>query len=325
MNRRRLLTTLGLWALAAPLDAFAQQQDRARRIGFLAVRSQSTPSSPDVYYDAFVKGMQDLGYVEGKNLIIEWRAAEGKYERLPELAADLVRLKTEIIVTHGPGTRAAQKATETIPIVMAATNDPIASGIIKSLAKPEGNITGLSILIVDMSRKHLELVKTLLPNSSRVAVLNNPANPSYASVMKAMQAAGQQLGIVILPVDASNPQDIEGGFATMTRERAEAVIVVSDAFFTGQRRQISELAVKNRIASIFSSREFVEAGCLASYGQNLAEFYARAAYYVDKILKGAKPTELAIEQPTKFELVINLKTAKALGLTRPADAARPRR
>ena len=226
-------------------------------------------------------------------------------------------MMVEVIVTHGPGSHAAQKATATIPIVMAATNDPVASGIVKSLARPEGNITGLSFIVVDMSRKHLEVLKTFQPNLSRVAVLNNPGNPSYAAVMKAVQATGQELGIMILPVDASSPKDIERGFATMAEQRAEALMVVSDAFFTGQRRLLLELATKGRMLAIFSYREFVEEGGLASYGQNLAAFYRRAAYYVDKILKGAKPADLPIEQPTRLELAINLKTAKTLGLEVP--------
>jgi putative ABC transport system substrate-binding protein len=320
LARRRLLIALGAGALAAPLRAFAQQQDKVRRIGFLAARTRSTSSNPDVYYDAFVQGMRELGYVEGKNLLIEWRFADGKIERLPGLASELVRAKVEVIATHGTtGTQAAQRATRTIPIVFGSANDPVASGFAASLARPGGNITGLSLISVDVSQKHLELLKTLVPRMSRVAVLVNPGNSSLPAVLKSIQAAAQQFGVKVLPADARTPEEIEHGFAAMRRERADAVIILNDTFFIGQRRQITELAARNRLPSMFPFREDVEAGGLMSYGQNLADHYRRAATYVDKILKGAKPSDLPIEQPTKIHLAINRKTAKALGLKIPQE------
>ena len=315
-TRRAFLIAAGAWlTLARASASFAQQQPKVWRIGFLAMRSRSTPSNPDVYYDAFVQGMRELGYVEGKNLVIEWRFADGKYERLPGLAAELVRMKVEVIVTHSAaGPQAAQRATSTIPIVFVTASDPVGSGFAVSLARPGGNLTGLSNIVSEVSPKHIELLKTMIPKLSRVAVLQNPGNSFHPANLKSIQAAAQQVGIKVLPVDARAPDEIERGFATMTRERAEAVIVAADAFFVQQRRQIAELALKNRLPSMFPFREDVQAGGLMSYGQNLADSYRRAATYVDKILKGAKPGELPIEQPTRFHLAINRKTAKALGL-----------
>ena len=316
ITRRKLLMAFGASALASPLASLAQQQGKVWRIGFLGARSRSTLSNPDVYYDAFTQGMRELGYVEGKNLVIEWRFADGKYERLPGLASELVQMKVEVIVTHStPATQALQRATKTIPIVTAAVIDPVGSGFAVSLARPGGNITGLSVITVDVSPKHIELLKIMMPTLSRVAVLVNPGNPVHAAVLKSIQAAAQQVGIKILPVNARSPEEIERGFAMMKREHAEAVIIVADAFFFGQGRQIAELALKNRMPSIFQDREHVEAGGLMSYGQNVTDFFRRAATYVDKILKGAKASNLPIEQPTRFYLVINRKTANALGLT----------
>ena len=248
ITRRELLIALGAGALAAPLVSFAQQQPKVRRIGFLAARSRSTPSNTDVYYDAFTQGMRELGYVEGKNLVIEWRFADGKYERVPGLAAELVQMKVEVIVTHGPpATQAAQRATSTIPVVTAAVNDPVGSGFAASLARPGGNITGLSVITTDVSPKHIELLKTMIPRLSRVAILVNPGNSFHPTNLKSIQAAAQQVGIKVLPVDARAPEEIGRGFATMTRERTEAVIVAADSFFFGQRRQIVALTVKNRM------------------------------------------------------------------------------
>jgi putative tryptophan/tyrosine transport system substrate-binding protein len=314
--RRRLLIALGAGALAAPLSAFAQQPGKVRRIGFLGARSRSTQSNPDVYYDAFVQGMRELGYVEGKNLVIEWRFADGKYERLPGLAAELVRLKPEVIVTHStPATKALQQATSTIPIVTAAVGDPVGSSMAASLAHPGGNITGLSTIATDVSTKHLELLKTMVPVLSRTAVLVNPGNSSHPANLKSVQATALQLGVKVLSVDARTPEEIERGFAAMKRERADAIIILTDPFFSGQRRQVTELAARNRLPSMFEFREDVAAGGLMSYGPNLTDQYRRVATYVDKILKGAKPGDLPIEQPTTIHLAINRKTAKALGLS----------
>ena len=319
-TRRTLLRAMLAGIALAPLASLAQQQDKVRRIGFLALRSRSTPANPDVNYDAFVQGMRELGYVEGKNLIIEWRFADGKYERLPDLAAELMRMKVEVIVTPGtPATQAAQRATSTIPNVFPVVDDPVGSGFAASLARPGSNITGLSVFIVDVSPKYLELLRIMIPTLSRVAILVNPGNTSHPPLLKSVQATAQQMGIKILPVDARTPEEIERAFAIMTRERAEAVIVPGDGFFTGQMRQFGALTVKNRMPSIFPYRGHVAAGGLMSYGQNLVDFYRRAATYVDKILKGAKPGELPIEQPTRIHFAINRKTADALGLTIPNE------
>jgi putative ABC transport system substrate-binding protein len=315
MNRRDAV--LALLALGAvPLTSLAQQESKVRRIGFLAARSRSTPSNPDVYYDAFTQGMRELGYLEGKNLVVEWRFADGKSERLAGLAAELVRMKVEVIATHGtPATQAAQRATSTVPIVFAAASEPIGSGFAASLARPGGNITGLSLTAVDVSPKHLELLKMMIPRLSRIAFLMNPDTSSHPAILKSVQAAAQRIGVRVLPLHARNPGEFERGFDVMRRERTEAVILAPDTFYIGQRRQYAELALKNRMPTMFSFREQVEAGGLMSYGQNLADHYRRAATYVDKILKGARPGELPIEQPTRLYLAINRKTAKALGLT----------
>ena len=316
-TRRKLLVALGAGALAVPLASFAQQQAKTWRVGFLSARRR--PASLDTdYYGAFPRGMRDLGYVEGKNLAIEWRFAEGEYERLPGMAAELVQLKVDVIMALGPpAIVAAQKATTTIPIVVVTSVDPVGAGFVKSLARPGGNITGLSNLAGDISSKHLEMLLAVMPKVSRVAVLVNPANPAHAAMLKNLQAAAQKIGIKVLPVQAQTPQEIEGAFSMMSREAVGAVIVALDPFLIQQERQIAELAVKHRLPSIFANREYAEAGGLMSYGQNQLDIYRRAATYVDKILKGAKAADLPIEQPTKLELVINLKTAKALGLTIP--------
>ena len=301
-----------------PVCSFAQQQGKVWRVGFLSQRRHVDFLDSDYYYGPFRQGMRELGYVEGKNLVIEWRSAEGKFERLPDLAAELVQLKVDVIVTAGtPAISAAQKATTTIPIVMGSAGDPVGSGFVKSLARPGGNITGLSNMVVDLGPKHLEMLRSMVPKLSRVAVLVNPSNSSHATILKSVQAAAQKTNIKVLPAEARTPQEIESAFSTMTQGNVGAVLVAIDAFFIQQGRQIAELAAKHRLPSMSASREYVEAGGLMSYGQNLADNYRRAATYVDKILKGAKPGDLPVEQPTKFELIINGKTAKALGLTIP--------
>jgi putative ABC transport system substrate-binding protein len=318
MNRRRkLLIALGAGLLAAPLTSFAQQQGKVWRIGILSPRSRPDSLDSDEY-GAFPRGMRGLGYVEGKNLMIEWRFADGKYERLPGLAAELVQLKVDIIVTNGtPATSAAQNATATVPIVMGGVGDPVGSGFIKSLAHPGGNITGVSTVASDLSPKHLEMLLEIVPKLSRVAMLMNPDNTSHATRLKSVKAAAQRIGVTVLPVEARSPQEIETAFSKMTKETVGAVIVAADPFFNKQLRQITELAVKHRLPSISSNPLYVDAGGLMSYGQNRADIFRRAATYVDKILKAAKPADLPVEQPTNFELVINLKTAKALGIKIP--------
>jgi putative ABC transport system substrate-binding protein len=316
-TRRRLLVALGAGALAVPLASFAQQQGKVWRVGFLSLRSRPASLDSDTH-GAFSNGMRELGYVGGKNLMIEWRFADNKYERLPDLAAELVRLNADVIVTAGPAaTSAAQKATTAIPIVFGGANDPVGSGFVKSLARPGGNISGLSNVSVEMSPKLLEMLLTMAPKLSRVAVLVNPSNPGHATMLKNVQAAAQGAKVKVLPVDARTPQEIETAFSVMTKENAGAIIVVRDALLNQQVRQIVQLATKHRLPLVASIREYVDAGGLMSYGPSITDSYRRAATYVDKIFKGAKPGDLPVEQPTRFELFINRKTAKALGLTIP--------
>jgi putative ABC transport system substrate-binding protein len=316
-NRRKLLVALGASALAAPFGSFAQQQGKVWRVGFLALR-QVAISDSDYYYGPFRQGMRKLGYVEGKNLIIEWRSADGKSERLPGLAVELVQLKVDVIVAGGTqATSTAQKATTTIPIVMGSIGDPVAGGFVKSLAHPGGNITGVSNIASNIGPKQLEMLLSMVPKLSRVAILVNPDNSALTTALKNVQATAQRTGVTILAFEARTPQEIENAFSQMTRQKAGGLIVTRDASLNQQVRQIAELAAKNRLPTIAGLREYVEAGGLMSYGTNLADQYRRAATYVDKILKGAKPADLPVEQPTKLELVINRKTAKALGLTIP--------
>jgi putative ABC transport system substrate-binding protein len=316
-SRRKLLVALGACALAAPLFSFAQQQGKVWRVGFLSQRGRPDSLDSDVF-GAFPRGMRELGYVEGKNLVIEWRFADGKVERLPSLASELVQMKVDVIVTNGtPATSAAQKATTTIPIVFGSAGDPVGSGLIKSLARPGGNITGFTNISGELGPKHLEMLRGMVPKLSRVAVLVNPANPAHTTILKNVQAAAQRAGVRMLSVEARNPQEIENAFSTMSRENAGAVIMEPDGDLNRQLHRIAELAAKHRLPSIHLDREYAEAGGLMSYGPSFADRYRRAATYVDKILKGAKPGDLPVEQPTKFELVINGKTAKALGLTIP--------
>lgn len=293
----------------------AQQQGKVWRIGFLAPTPASLSSQNT---DAFLQGMRELGYVEGKNLAIDWRFADGKYERSPGLAAELVQLKVDAIVVAGtPAASAAQEATATIPIVMANAGDPVGTGLIKSLARPGGNTTGLTNITDELGPKQLEMLQGMVPKLSRVAVLFNPGNSSNIAILKSIEAAAQRAGVKILPVEAQTQQQIENAFSMAVRSNAGAIIVAADLFFIQQQRQIAELTATNRLPSIAWFREFVEAGVLMTYGPSYADMYRRAAVFVDKILKGAKPGDLPVEQPTKFELFINRKTAKALGLTIP--------
>jgi putative ABC transport system substrate-binding protein len=262
--------------------------------------------------------MRDLGYVEGKNLVIERRSAETKNERLPSLASELVALKVDVIVAWAPpAISAAQKATTTIPIVMGSVADPVSNGFIKSLAQPAGNITGLSYMAVDVSPKQLEMLLDMVPKLSRVALLVNPSNPANIKSLEIVQAAGQKLGVKILRADARTPQEIDNAFSWIRQQNAGALMMWTEPFFLQQKGQIAELTAKHRLPAMGGDRIYSEAGVLMSYGPNIADHYRRAATYVDKIFKGAKPSDLPVEQPTKFELVINSKTAKALGLTIP--------
>ena len=313
MKRREFITLLGGTVVAWPATTGAQQPERMRRIGFLF---GSPPSDRDLnYLDEFRRGMHDLGHMEGKDFVLEPRYADRQYGSLRGLDEELVRLKVDIIVAAGsPAIRAAQQATTTIPIVIAATGDPVASGLVTSLARPGGNTTGLSSVSPDLYTKHLQLMAMLLPKLARVAVLTNPGSSTRNAVLSAVENAGQAAGITIHPIDVGTAEEIIRAFANLKREQDEAVIVVPDTFIIGQTRQIAELSIKYRLPSTMGIREYVESGGLMSYGSNLAGHFRRAATYVDKILKGAKPGEIPVEQPTKFELVINLKTARALGL-----------
>jgi len=316
-NRRKLVIALGASALAAPLGSFAQHQGKVWRVGILSGRRRPASLDSD-YYGAFPRRMSELGYVEGRNLIIEWRFADGEYERLPGMAAELVKLKADVILGLGPpGAVAARKATTTIPIVFVVSTDPVAASLVKSLAQPGGNITGLLNLGGDLSPKHLEMLLTLVPKLSRVAILLNSANSAHAAVLKNFQEAAQKAGIKAVPVTAQTPQEIETAFSTMVRENAGAVIVALDPLFIQQVTQIAVQATKHRLPSIFANREYAETGGLMSYGQNQVDIYRRVADYVDRIFKGSKPGDLPVEQPTKLELLINSKAAQTLGLTIP--------
>jgi putative ABC transport system substrate-binding protein len=318
MDRRKLLMLLVGSAGLVSSIARAQQR-KVWLVGFLAL-----PTRPDRLeasrFGAFVRGMREQGYVEGENLKIEWRFAGGEIARLPRLAAELIALKVDIIVGGAtPVISAVQKATSTIPIVMAPTNDPVGSGLVTSLSRPGGNITGLSNLSTDLSPKTIELLQSIAPSALRIAILSNPENFSNMAVVANLRAAMVGVGRSGVVVEATSGQQIDAAFLKIRETGAQAVIVAPDTLFVEQRRQIPDLAFKNGLPSMSEFREHVEAGALISYGQNLADGYRRTATFVDKILKGARPAELPIEQSTKLELVINLATARALSVTIPAD------
>ena len=316
-NRRKVIVALGASAFAAPFACIAQQQGKVWRIGFLALRHVNFEDT-DYSYGPFRQKMRELGYVEGKNLIIEWRSAEGKVERLPDLAAELVRLNVALIVSAGnPAVGAAQKATTSIPILIGNGSDPVGSGFVASLARPGGNITGLSNIVDDISPKYLELLMSMVPKLSRVGVLLNLSSTSQAKVLSNVRGAAKAANITVVPFDARSPEGIEKSFSLMKKEKAGAVIVVSSGLFVQQARQIAELAAQQRLPSISGYREYTDAGVMMSYGPSFAENYRRIATYADKIFKGARPGDLPVEQPTKLELVINSQTAKALGLKIP--------
>jgi putative ABC transport system substrate-binding protein len=293
------------------------EQARVYRIGFISPASSSAMAARD---EAFRQGLRALGYIVGQNITIEYRWADGKNERLPGFAAELVNLKLDIIVTHGgEATRAVQQVSTTIPIVIAAADDPLASGLVASLARPGGNITGLSILTPDLTGKRLELLRAILPGLIRVAVLWNPGNPISEPELRKAEVAAPSLGLQLQSLAVRDPRDFASAFSSMKRERADALFLLSDAMFFGRRKEIVDLAASNRLPLVAHLREFADAGGLMTYGPNVLELHRRAATYVDKILKGAKPADLPVEQPTKFDLVINLKAARALGITVPAS------
>ncbi len=313
-----LTVTLALAIFLAPLAAEAQQAGKIYRIGLLLALS---PELVQAVLDAFRQGLRDLGYVEGKNIVIEYRSAEGKLDRLPGLAAELVRLKVDVIVTGlNPGTVAAKQATTTIPIVMAIGINPVGAGLVPSLARPGGNVTGLTYDVSpEIHAKRLQLLKEVVPQVSRVAVLWDPSfAPDVVEISaRAVRNAAQKLGVTLHFVEVRGPDDFDQAFAAMARERANGLLAFGGPLLFAHRRRIADLAAKHRLPATYVVREFADSGGLFSFGANQADLYRRAATYVDKILKGAKPADLPVEQPTKFELVINLKTAKALGLTIP--------
>jgi len=305
----------------APLSLFAQDKSptlKVSHIGYLTYRGGGTDSQDEIYA-AFVQGMRDLGYIVGKNLVIERRSAGGRADLLAAMAVELASLKVEAIVAVATqSTAAAQKATNTIPIVMAGVADPVGSGFVRSLARPGGNITGLSSVTSDLSEKHLEALLSMRPGLKRIAVLMDPSNSGHIVVRKSIEAAAAKPIIGVVPIEARTREELPQALAKASRENAGAVFV-NGGFFNLHLNQIAELAVKHKLASISAFREFTEAGGLMSYGQNLLDSYRRAATYVDKILKGSKPADLPVEQPTKFELVVNGKTATALGLKVPQE------
>ena len=304
-----------LWALGSLADA--QQQAKVPRIGYLGTASASANL---VRIEAFRQGLRELGYVEGKSIVIEYRWAEGKLDRIPALAAELVRLKVDIIVASGTtSTRAAKEATVTIPIVMGFNNDPVGNGFVTSLAHPGGNITGLSTLAPEISGKQLELLKEIVPKLSRVAVLGSSTTPGNAQARREIELAAGALKVQLQYLDVLATKDIETAFRAASNGRADAVVVLQSFVVLPQRKQIADLAVKNRLPAIYYSIEYVEDGGLMTYSVSVTDLSRRAATYVDKILKGAKPADLPVEQPTKFELIINLKAAKQIGLTIPPN------
>jgi putative tryptophan/tyrosine transport system substrate-binding protein len=318
-NMKRKVTVLILCAmlLALCFSAEAQQPGKIPRIGYIS--GTGSASDPGPYVEALRQGLRDLGYVEGKSFVIEYRGAEGKLDRIPSLVNELVQLKVDVLVVPIPSAiRAAKQATKTIPVVMVTGLDPVETGLVDSLARPGGNITGLATLAQDLSGKRLELLKEVVPRLSRVGVLRNPDDSTAAIALKEYEAAARVLKIQLQSIDVqgSNP-DLEGAFQTAAKGRAGALITVTTAPLFLQRKRVAELAIKNRLPSLYQGSAWVEAGGLMSYSTDDLAMYRRAATYVDKILKGTKPADLPIEQPTKFEFVINLKTAKALNLAIP--------
>jgi putative ABC transport system substrate-binding protein len=312
MRRREFITLLGGAVANWPRAARAQQSGKIWRMGFIA-------HGHERFYDALFVGLGELGYAEGRNLIIERRYAEGRAERFQEFAAEMVRLNVDIIiVVTTPAALAVKNATTTIPIVFPNAINPVGTGLVASLAHPGGNITGLAVLNAELSAKRLEILKEVVPGLSRGAVLWNAANPANALAWRDTEDAGRVLGVTLQSHEVRDPKDFEGAFAAIAQQRPDALLVVQDALTLQHRKEIVDFALRKRLPSMFVGKEWVEAGGLMSYGESLPDRYRRAAYFVDRILKGAKPADLPVEQPTKFELVVNLKTAKAIGVTIPA-------
>jgi ABC-type uncharacterized transport system substrate-binding protein len=311
MKRRDFITLLGSTAAAWPLAARAQQGGKVHRIGFLG---SATATGSAKAIESFRAGLREFGYVEGTNIDIVFRWAEGNYDRLPQLVAELIATNVDVLITHGtPGTRVAKQATTTIPIVMAISGDAIATGLVSSLARPEANLTGSTFFLPQLNAKRLELLKEACPRISRAAALSNPDNPVSRPIIPAMQVAAASLSLIVEVARAQSPSEFSLAFADMAKSRVDSVVVTEDGEFAASFRAIATLALANNLPSI-GAREYAEAGGLIGYGVNILSLYRRAAYFVDRLLKGAKPADLPIEQPTKFELIVNLKTAKTLGL-----------
>ena len=311
MNRRTAIRRMATFFLTTPSLARAQQPARIPRIGILLPTSVSVQSAR---VEAFRRRLRELGYVEGKNIVIEYRNAEGKLERLPDLAAELVRLKVDVIVAPSPAVFAAKKASATIPIVFPFAGDPVASGIVSSLARPGGNITGSSLMSPDLDGKRLELLKEAFPKVARVAFLWQPGGPRGNLPLTEMESVAKALRVKLISLEVRSLDDFDGAFARAKRERAQALITISNPLIGNQQRQVLEFAAKNRLPAMYTSSDYVEAGGLMSYGPNTADLWRRAAEFVDKILKGTKPADIPVEQPMKFDFVVNLKTANQLGL-----------
>jgi putative tryptophan/tyrosine transport system substrate-binding protein len=317
MNRRAFILALGGTAVASavtwPLTARAQQAGNKYLVGFLNAGSDNVGLNA-----VLIDALRELGWVEGKNVVFAHRSAENRLERLPGLAADLLRLKVDVIAAAGTlAPLAAKQASATIPIVMTAAGDPLGSGLVASLARPGGNVTGMSLMVPDLGGKRLELLKEFLPRLARVAVLWNAANPYSALVFKETQAAGSILGIEVRSLEVRAPEDFDGAFEAARRQRPDALITVEDPLTVTHRQRVADFTAEQQLPSLHGVKEFALAGGLMSYGASLADLFRRSAGYVDKILRGALPADLPVQQPSKFELVINLRTAKALGLTVP--------
>jgi len=316
MKKKIAVLALCAMLFALCLPAEAQQPKKVSRIGFLA----ATPSGSSDRTETFRQGLRELGYVEGKNIIIEYRRAEGQFERLPDLAAELVHLKVDVIVASGSAsTRCAKEATATIPIVMASDNDPVGSGFVASLGRPGGNITGLSQMAPDLAGKRLELLKEIVPRLSRLVVLGELNNPGNPQTLKETELAAVGFGVHLQVLDVRDPKDIENGFQAASKGHADAFLVLGGPVATSQRGHIAELAAKSRLPAIYPQSDYMDAGGLMFYGPSISDLFHHAATYVDKILKGAKPADLPVEQPTKFELIINLKAAKQIGVRIPPN------
>jgi putative tryptophan/tyrosine transport system substrate-binding protein len=317
MNRPTIRFALVALFIALCCPAEAQQVKKAPRIGFLAITS---PRDMSLRMAAFRQGLRELGYIEGKTIVVDDRYAEGKLDRLRSMTAELVQLKADVIVTSGPiGTRTAKEATATLPIVMAYDNDPVGSGFVASLARPGGNITGLSTHYPEITGKQLELLKEIVPKMSHLAVLGDSSEPFTAQSLKETERTAKAFGVQLQYLDVKDPKDVKGALEDARKSRADAAVVLASAIFISQRSQLAELAVKNRLPAVYQASEYVEAGGLMTYGASITDLFRRAATYVDRILKGAKPADIPVEQPTTFELIINLKAAREIGLTIPPN------